>query len=264
MRKYLEVVKIAYSLQMVYRAAMAIRAVRDIATVLFFVLLWTALFRQKAEIGGYNLSAMITYYVLAKIIDQLYSYEPSRLLSRDVLQGDLSNYLAKPWKYFLYLVSYAFGRRLARTTFSFLVIFLAFIFLPQFMVLPVRIIDITFFIPSAILSWVLLFEMVFVLGTLSFWFSETSGLRTAFEQLILVVGGMWVPLNLFPGQVAAVLKMLPFQYLYFHLIAIYQGKLETNELISGLVTQTFWVFALGLVAIFLWKRGLRVYGAYGR
>lgn len=264
MHKYLEVIKIAYSLQLAYRGGMLIRCVRDIVTVLFFVLLWSALFRKTSVIGGYTLPSIITYYIIARIIDQLYSYEPARLLSRDIRQGDLSNYLVKPWKYVLYLASYTFGRRFARTTFSFLAIGLVFVLVPQFVVLPSSILYLLYFIISAVLSWVLLFEMIFVLGALSFWISETGGIRTAFEQMTLVLGGLWVPLDLFPKNVLYFLSYLPFKYFYFNLVQIYQGKISSSQITSGIWIQIIWMAAFGLLTAFLWKKGIKVYGAFGK
>ena len=243
---------------------MLIRGLRDVSGVLFFVILWAALFKTKAEISGFTFSAMVTYYILVKIIDQIYSYEPSRLINEDIINGDLSNYLTKPVKYFFYRLFFSIGRRFARVLTSFTLIFLAFIFLPQWVVFPPNFESLLFFIISAIFSWILLYELAFIVGTISFWTSGNDGLRTAFDQLIGLLGGIWVPLSLFPKQMADILNVLPFRYLYFQLVQIYQGKIIGDDLYFSVMIQVLWVAIFSLLCGYLWNRGLKKYESYGK
>lgn len=264
MRKYLRFIVVAFSAQMTYRGSMLIRGLRDISSVMFFVVLWAALFKEKTVIGGFTFYAMVTYYVLAKIIDQMYSYEPSRLMTRDIITGDLSNYLIKPMRYFTYMIFLSVGRRFARSSTSLVIIILAFIFLSQWVVLPPNASSLIFFCFSAVLSWILLFEFAFLIGTLSFWSSETSGLQTAFDQLVLVLGGSWIPLNLFPEGVSRIVSILPFKYLYYDLVLIYQGKISSSEFFSHLAAQTAWVVALFLCCYVFWRKGTKNYASFGK
>lgn len=264
MKKYLLFFNVALHAQLTYRGALLIRALRDLLWVISFVLLWSALFKQKAEIGGFTFQAMITYYILAKLIDQIYSYEPSRIMSRDIITGDLSNFLTKPLKYFGYLFFLAAGRRTARNLPSFAIAISVFIFAPQWVTFPPDLISFAVFLISAFLSWILLFEFVFLLGTISFWISETSNLRTAFEQGVLLLGGLWIPLNLFPKQLSDFLGILPFRYLYYQLINIYQGKVQGFDLLSSVLIQTIWIIILFGVCYLTWKKGVKRYEAYGK
>jgi len=263
-RKYLRFIIVAFNVQMIYRGSMMLRGVRDVASVLFFVILWSALFKEQSVIKGFTFNAMVTYYILTKIIDQIYSYEPSRLMTRDILTGDLSNYLTKPMKYFAYMMFLSIGRRFARSFMSIVLVILAFVFIPQYVFVSPNASSFLFFCLSGFLSWLLLFECAFLLGTLSFWSSETSGIQTAFDQLVLVLGGSWVPLNLFPEAVTKITSILPFKYLYYNLVLVYQGKLSNNELVWQFAMQFFWVAVLFLCCYLSWKRGVKTYASFGK
>lgn len=264
MKKYLRFAYASYESQMMYRGAMLIRGLRDVSGVLFFIVLWAALYKSKAEISGFTFSAMVTYYILVKIIDQIYSYEQGRLVSEDIKNGDLSNCLSKPYSYFFYRIFFSIGRRLARTSTSFSLVVLAFIFLPQWLVFPQNSTSFLFFVISAALSWVLLFELSYLIGLLSFWTSDTGSMRTAADQLIGFLGGVWVPLSLFPKQIADILNILPFKYLYFQLVQIYQGKIIGQELYFSIVIQFLWVIIFSILCRFTWAKGIKNYSAYGK
>lgn len=263
MKKYLRIIPAAFQSQIIYRGSMLIRGLRDIVNVAFFILLWSALFKDKANIAGFTFPAMVTYYILVKIIDQLYSYRHAYMIMWDIKNGDLSNYLSKPLNYFFYLMSHQIGRRGARVTTSLFIVLAIFITLPSFVVFPPNIIYFVSFLFSATLSWLMVFEIAFLLGALSFWFSETSGLKTATEQLTLVLGGSWVPLNLFPEPISNLADWLPFKYLYFNLVNIYQGKIPANQLATNLSIQLLWIIILGFSSFLVWRKGITKFGAYG-
>lgn len=236
---------------------------RDINLVFFYIILWAALFRERTDIAGYSLRSIITYYVLAKIIDQIYSYEPARIMTRDILTGSFSAYLVKPLRYFPFLAAVTVGRRLARVSLTIILTIFAFVFLPKFFVIPSSALIIFVFSISSILSWLLVYEIVFFFGILSFWISETSGLRSAFEQMVLVLGGLWVPLDLLPEQVQKIFTLLPFQYLYYHLIQIYQGRINPRMFLQGIMIQLIWITIFAVAIKFLWKKGVARYEAFG-
>jgi ABC-2 type transport system permease protein len=264
MKKYWTSFKTSYQENITYRGSVFIRAIRDVLLTLFFVVLWGVLFQQKSVIGGYTFNSMVTYYILVRLMDQLYSFQTTRLLNEDIVSGDLSNYLSRPIKYTYYLMAYVLGRRIARTTITFLLVVFVFIFFNSYIALPPSLFNIAIFIPFAILSWLLFFEIAFILGVISFWFSEASDLRSILEHVILILGGLWIPLDLFPKNVEAILNLLPFKYLYGSLVQIYQGRLTNSELVTMFAIESLWVLFFHFFSQRLFAKGLRNYASFGK
>ena len=237
---------------------------QDIISVLFFVILWVGIFKQKSVIDGFNLNAIITYYILVKVIDQLYTFKPAKDINDDIISGDLGNYLSKPVNYFNYMMNFGLGRRLARNTISLFIVLLAFIIFPNYLVLPSSIFNVVVFIIFAIFSWLLYYELAFFIGTLSFWFSETANIRSGIERMMGLLGGLWIPLAMFPQWIQNGLNLLPFKYLYSNLVLAYQGKLATVDIQNGLVVEAIWVISLFILCKMMWRKGIKKYETFGK
>jgi ABC-2 type transport system permease protein len=59
------------------------------------------------------------------------------------------------------------------------------------------------------------------------------------------------------------MKWLPFYYEIFCPIAIFQGRLNGNEMLGALVIQAGWMIAMWVGASLMWRRGLGHYQAVG-
>jgi ABC-2 type transport system permease protein len=262
-RKYWLYFAGAFQIAFSYRASLVIRMIRDFLMVLFFITLWRALFAGKETIAGFTFSGMVSYYILAKAVDQLYTFDPGNVIERHVRSGDLSNFLAKPINYMIYLASHIFGRRLARTILTIIASIVIIIVFPSFVGYPAGIFETTAFFILIALAWLLVFAFSYLIGMISFWTTEISNIRQGFELLILILGGLWVPLNVLPDQISQILNYLPFKYLYYFPIQVYLGKVPVDKVFLGLITELCWILGLLFIAKYLWQRGLKRFGAYG-
>lgn len=227
------------------------------------MILWSALYVGKDQINGYTLTGMATYYILVKIIDQLFSYEPAKLLAREIRTGDLSNYLAKPLKYYQYLFGYTVGKRLARTTLTLFLVTILFILFPQLVSFSPSLNYFFLFLLSLILAIILVFELTYLLGCLGFWISEVDYFKNAWEQSSNILGGMWVPISFFPQILQQVLDYLPFKYEFYFTVMVFQGKLTLSQIYRGLIIETMWVLGLILVLKYVWEKGISKFESYG-
>ncbi len=263
MGKYWRFFQASFQISFSYRFAILIRMIRDFLMVLFFIVLWQALFKGKQLIGGFTFAGMVSYYILGKALDQLYTFDPANVMARHVRTGDLSNFLIKPVNYTGYLGSFIFGRRLARTFLTIIASIIIILAFPDFIGRPAGMIELAAFIIFAALAWILMFSVSFLIGGLSFWSTETENIRAGIEQLMLILGGLWIPLNLLPEGIGKILSPLPFKYLYYFPIRVFLGKVNTSDMITGLLTDLAWVVFFLFCGSVLWRKGLKRYGAYG-
>lgn len=264
MWKYWLFFKAAYQITISYRVAVVIRVIRDLAIPAFFILLWSALYKDRQDIGGFTLQAMATYYIMVKILDQIYTYEPSSAVNRDIKMGDLSNHLVKPISYIIFRAFYALGRRLARISLTIIAVILLFLFFPNLVAYPSSLNNWIWFGVILIVSWTLFFEVAFIMGELAFWLSQTWNFRGASEQVMTILGGFWIPLNLFPENIQAVLNLLPFRFLYYYPVQVFQGKVDLSQIYREFTIEIFWVVLFGMFIKFLWDKGIEKYEGVGK
>lgn len=231
--------------------------------VCLFVLLWTALFQNKTEIGGFDLASITTYYILVEIIDIIYTQTPARLLNRDVKTGDLSNYLSKPLDYWKYLLSYTVGQQLANSSLSILVVLVLFIFFPGFVVFPKELIYFIGFFVFSFIAFLISHQILFIIGTWSFYVSEISHIRQGVNQLMGLLGGRWIPLSFFSVTTLKILELLPFTFLFSFPLKVFQQQVTIGQMQKALIIEIVWLGIFLLIGNITWKKGVRKYEAYG-
>lgn len=110
MKKYLEVAKILFKAQIVYRFDVAMTALATIGAVLFAWILWGAAFSGREAIGGYTFQTMLSYYVVSSFIS---SFEKSNGICFEVSErirgGTFSKYMAIPANPQLHFLSQSLG-----------------------------------------------------------------------------------------------------------------------------------------------------------
>ncbi|MCR8629762.1 ABC transporter permease [Paenibacillus radicis (ex Xue et al. 2023)] len=100
------------------------------------------------------------------------------------------------------------------------------------------------------------FLLNMVLALCSFWVEETRGLEFVYHKMLFTIGGMLMPLELFPQQLQAVCRWLPFQtVLYFPAKTVVRWA--DVQLLSMLLTQAAWVAVLAAVVGLMYLRGVK-------
>ncbi len=78
------------------------------------------------------------------------------------------------------------------------------------------------------------------------------------------LSGAFFPLDVFPKPIYEFLKLTPFPYLVFIPIKTYLGNMSTFETTKNLLLGGLWTIILWLLMNKVWKKGLKVYEAFGR
>ena len=100
----------------------------------------------------------------------------------------------------------------------------------------------------------------------TFWIPEGNGWPQRFlifVSLEFFAGGLF-PLDILPEAIFKIAKNLPSAFFLNFPLQIYLGRLSVQEVFSTILIMFAWLFVLITVAKFIWHRGLKVYGAYGR
>ena len=261
-KKYLTVFKLSWERVLQYRLNFLMGRVRNIILLLTLYFLWTTVFKGTSEFFGFTREGIVTYVLVGNFFYSLIFVHSDNDIANAVASGGLSSFLVRPINYLLYW----FIRRLAsRLMFLLMTTLETGVFV--FLVRP----DLQF--PTAhnlllalvsVIFAILLFTFLdFSAGTLSFWTLRAYGPRFVLRMLMDFTSGRMFPLNILPQTIFTILNFLPFSFLIFFPLNLYQGRLDSLGVVQGFTTQIVWAFLSFLAMRSLWQRGLRRYEAVG-
>ncbi|SDN01267.1 ABC-2 type transport system permease protein [Paenibacillus sp. yr247] len=100
------------------------------------------------------------------------------------------------------------------------------------------------------------FMLNMVLALCSFWVEETRGLEFVYNKFLFTIGGMLMPLELFPDVLQRVGYWLPFQAIVY-IPAKTAVAFDANKLAGALTTQLIWVLFIGVIVSMVYRKGVK-------
>lgn len=216
---------------------------------------------QESTVGGYTASDFAVYFLSIYLVRQLTAIWVMRRLDRDIRRGELSMILLRPVSPLYSYVSDHVGEMMVRGPIISLV-FISGIFLTGNLY-RLDIENLLIFIPALSLAWIIIFHLYYCLGLLAFWISNSMAFDPLLWALYTILGGVLIPLDLYPESIVLWLKLLPFASALDFPVQIILGKLDNYHLFFGFGVQLFWVISLTLIRMLLWHAGLKKYSASG-
>jgi ABC-2 type transport system permease protein len=225
--------------------------------------LWDSVFtaQKVTSIGGFTFEQMLIYYVIASFISKMIRTGDEFLLSREIYEGSITKFLLYPlstlWIKMIVKFSYA---ALAYTQLLICIVVLPF-FIKGFVIDPLSLVIGTYIL---VLSVILAFYLNAIVELVSFWADNVWTLIVLMRFAGQFLGGAYLPIPLFPESVQNILMMSPFPYTFYVPIKIFMGDWSIHTLIEAHVFLGIWIVSLGLLARFMWHRGLLKYNGAGQ
>jgi len=266
-KKYWHVINIGIQNNLTYRFNFLARTLFGLIPLMAMLYVWRTIYESKgpeAQVSGYTLAGMISYYLLVTVVDALTAVnEDDWQIAADIKDGNISQFLLKPVDYLWYRLCLFFSGRLTYVAVAFVPLTLFILYLRQYFVFPADWTTLGLFVVSLLLTALLQFFMSYAMAMLAFWVLEVSTfifILYAFEYL---ASGHLFPLDILPPGLEQVLYCTPFPYQLYFPIGIYMGKTTGVELARGLAIQISWVLFAYFAARIAWHRGIRKYAAVG-
>jgi len=244
---------------MAYRAALLIWILTT-TFPLVSLALWHSL-AQTGPIGDYGSADFVAYFVAAFLIRQLTASWVVWDLGAQIVSGDLSTLLMRPVHPLLHHLMLNLAalpvRMLLAAPLGVIVLLVAgeVALDPGLHLLLAPL--------AVLLAWLLNLSVQICVASLAFWLTSSGYLFELWLGLYMVLSGYAVPTSLFPAGLAAVVRYLPFHASLGFPVELVIGRLSGPELAVGFALQLLWLAVFGGLALGLWRRGLRVYGAVG-
>jgi ABC-2 type transport system permease protein len=244
---------------MAYRAALLIWILTT-TFPLVSLALWHRL-AQSGPIGSYGSADFVAYFVAAFLIRQLTASWVVWDLGSQIASGELSVLLMRPVHPLLHHLMSNLAALPVRMLLAAPLGVLVLIFAGEVALDPGLHL---LLVPIAVfLAWLLNLAVQICVASLAFWLTSSAYLFELWLGLYMVLSGYAVPTSLFPAGLAEIVRYLPFQASLGFPVELTIGRLSGPEIGAGFALQLLWLAVFGVLALWLWRRGLRVYGAVG-
>lgn len=223
--------------------------------------LWTSV-AHEAPFRQFTEDDFVAYYLGALIVRNLTSSWVVWQINEEIRNGSLSMRLLRPIHPFAgYVASHLSAVPLrAVVALPFAAILL---FTQARHVIASDPLDLALFVIAVAGAWALTFSMMLTLGSVAFWIQRSMGLSDVYFGLFAVLSGYLVPLSLMPSWVVTLSDYLPFRYMLSMPVSILIGRTAGGDALRAVGWQWLWATSMALLAVIVWRRGVRRYEAYG-
>ena len=254
MKKYFSIFTTQLLNSLAYPAEMFWRSLAIVVFMWIFASLWKVTYAvtDVESSIGLSLNGMLWYFMLGEVIE-LSKPRLTNIISEAVKDGSIAYLLNKPFNFLLYHYSAGMGesivRALMHTIFGTAVVWL--IAGP-----PPPLIGWLMAIPALLLAWSVHFCFNAMIGLLAFITEEVTPFEWIYQKFVQVMGGLFIPLDLFPLWLRTIASALPFAAIIYGPARLFVDP-DPNRFFALMATQTAWLLALSLLLGFIYQRSMQ-------
>ncbi|HEY9679850.1 MAG TPA: ABC-2 family transporter protein [Drouetiella sp.] len=179
-----------------------------------FLRLWQVTYGETGSqtLGGFTLNQMLWYLAITESII-LSGPRVAQAVDQDIRTGAISVHFIRPLSYPLYCMFNTLGERVVRFSVNLFVgamislVFVGFI--------PMTASGFLLFLAALPFAFIVDFLGNFLIGLAAFWLEDTNGLVLIYSRGTMILGGMLIPMELFPDSWQSMLKLLPFSAIVY-------------------------------------------------
>lgn len=264
--KYLQLAKTSWQNGFVYRLNFTMWRVRVVLQLLAVYFLWVAVLQNSSGVFNYSRSELLTYILGTSIIRSLVFSSRSIDAQSEISTGDLNNYLVKPLNYFANWFSRDLADKLLNILFGVVELGLFILLFAPPLFVQGSVVQWLMFIAASLMAMLLYFYFSFLISMTTFWLPEANGWPQRFFVFMIlefIAGGLF-PLDILPAPLFKAIQFLPTSYFLHVPLQIYLGRLTGLAALGSLAVTVLWIVIFSQFAHWVFKQGLKVYGAYGR
>ena len=227
---------------------------RSLLIVLFmwiFMNLWRVTYGATgaSSIAGLTLADTMWYLMMAEAV-MLSKHDLSETMSEQVKDGSVAYLLNKPYNFILYHVAAGLGDSVLAFGGN-LILGSAVVWL--MVGPPPGIAGWVFACLAVVLAWLLDFCFSTLIGLSAFVVEETVAFRWIYQKFLLLLGGVLIPLDFFPGWLQTISLNLPFAWIIYGPARLFVDP-SLERLGNVFMQQGIWLAVLGGTVWILYRR----------
>ena len=238
---------------LVYFKAFVISKLFLVILIFIFANLYRVLYSGMRSVSGITLQALLYYIALSESIE-MSRPQVHQAISEEVKDGTCAYNLMRPISYF----GYHYAANLSGMVINFILsLFIALFVVGLMQGFSASLLaGIALSLPLIFLAVTLNFLVLFNIGLLAFYIEEVSPVFWIYQKLLFVIGGLFIPLDFFPGWLRDVIKYLPTAFIQYYppRVAI---DINLNQYVWVAVCQLGYIGLFALIAAAIYHAGIR-------
>lgn len=253
--KYLEMFKVTLLTNLAYVYDMVARQVFLVIIMYVFVQLWRTTYRWEGSstIAGFTMEQMIWYLALSESI-VMGMPRSAADVDTEVKSGSLAYSLTKPYNYPLFHYARYMGDALVRFLANLLIaggVTWILVGRPAFTTATFAAGMVAVFLAFTLDFWIQM-----SLGLLAFWIEDTWAFRILYSRVMMLLGGMMLPLDVFPEWLRKFASSLPVANIVYGPVKTFV-RFNFQDWVSLLARQGLWIVVLFTVARSVYGMGVK-------
>lgn len=270
--KYSGVFRITLMNNLAYIQDVALNSIFMLVVIFVFVALWKTTYSVTGEqsLGGFTLQQTIWYLVLTETI-VMSSPRITVRIDAEVKGGDLAYSLNRPYHYVGFQYALFMGEAVVRFFMNLLVGgAVAWLSVglpanggatpaggsPAVSGVPPLLAAVAASAVTIFMAFSLLFASMMALGLLAFWVEDATAVFLVYERSMWILGGLLLPLSLFPAAIRRVAEVLPFRFI-INGPAQLAVKFAAADFWRVLAGQALWLGVSGVALALVYRAGVK-------
>ncbi len=243
-----------------YPGAEVLRTIFLLVILVVFLSLWRTTYgaMHAARLGGLSLAQMLEYLVGTEAII-LSAPRFAERIGDDVRTGGLAVQLTRPVSYPLFQFAVAAGESWPRLLLN-LAVGSALVALVTG-TLPVSAAGVAAYLLAYLPAFLLYAALFLALALTSFWLEDAWAITFVASRMVMILGGLLVPLALFPPVLSRIARILPLQ------LMVYGPARQLARPFAGfpslLLDQAIWLLILGGLLWLIYRKGVQALHVQG-
>ena len=260
--KYFEIAKVNYFNSATYFVNLISRSAMVVIKIWIFTQLYKVSYSIAgvSEIGGLTVAMVIWNLMMTQSFQTATKPQLSKLIDEEVKSGTLAYSVNRPYSYILFHFSGFVGRSVPNLLINlFIGSLVAFV-----LVGPIGLSweALAFGVILFFFGYILDFFVSLIIGLTAFWVEDTSAFTWIYSKGQLVFGGLILPIALFPDYLQKIAELLPFSQMYYSAARLIV-HFEPSLFLQYFATQLVWILFFGLVAYYLFNKGIKYVSVNG-
>lgn len=205
------------------------------------------------EIEGFTLNSLVLYFLFLQTLQVCFqsamytTYE----LWNSINSGTIIVWLVRPIYYPLYIFYKKIATFIPRLLISIVIITVGLSFFNY--KFDFRVLTLGYF--SSFIGFIILFQIQFIIGCLTFWIDKVIALRDTIISFLFLLGGFIIPIDFMPNVLKEFSFLTPMPYIYYLPAKILSKKILLVDIFLNMKIQLIWFVILWVIIIVVWKAG---------
>ena len=223
-----------------------------------------AMFAGADRLGDFSRNGMLLYFVAVILVARIVrSADMEWSIADDIYQGALSRYLLYPANYGALKYATQIGALLPIS----IQVVLFGAWAPFALGIPEGVhitpASAAMCVGALAVANALHYMSCIPLQLVAFWADNCWSLLVAHRITASLLGGLLLPLSLFPAWSQPALAALPFRYMFAFPVDVLFGRVSPAEYAAGIAISLGWCAVFGAISAAVWRRGTMQYTGVG-